>query len=629
MTRRVWKCLPLIIAVCLAPIDGIAQVSPDGPTDTIRIVPQGGDRLEINELRGQIRVLRDDVPPEVTLAERMMQQGMYSEARELLTSLWQRDPDNQSISGALKRAINGLKDYSGLKAVLIAELKRSPGDPQLMSELADAQFLLGEREAAEKTIEDLIAADPQDAERYRFAARSYSNNGRYIDGIMMFRRGREILGDSLVFAEELGRMFEARREYAAAVDEHFRWLAARPESRTIAQNRITNLIKVPGALSQITEALQRIVRAYPQNEYAHSLYGDLLFESGSLDSAFIHFRRADELSGQPGEYQAHAIDRCIEKRDFETARAQAIAFRKLYPAHPRTSQVLFAQARAELGLGRPAVAIGMLKDLATQFPEGEERARVDFEIGELYLEHAVEPDSARSYFNKVAARQGRDQLRAKALLRLGDIEVRHASLATADSIYREALTATPRAEDREEVAFRRAQILLFQGEYDRCLEALKSLAKDFPRGLYVNDALELSVVLGESKDQMNWSLDRYAGGLYALRRGLADSALVLFAQLAADSANKIADEALFQIAGINSGRRRYEQAAEEYRSMISRFPESFLVPRAWAEIGALYEGPLADPHQAREAYQTILTDHKDSPLVENVRLRLQRLTIPQ
>jgi hypothetical protein len=63
--------------------------------------------------------------------------------------------------------------------------------------------------------------------------------------------------------------------------------------------------------------------------------------------------------------------------------------------------------------------------------------------------------------------------------------------------------------------------------------------------------------------------------------------------------------------------------------VIARFPESFLVPRAWAEIGGLYEGPLADPHQARDAYQTILTEHKDSPLVENVRLRLQRLALPQ
>jgi hypothetical protein len=102
----------------------------------------------------------------------------------------------------------------------------------------------------------------------------------------------------------------------------------------------------------------------------------------------------------------------------------------------------------------------------------------------------------------------------------------------------------------------------------------------------------------------------------------------LFGQLVSDSAGKLAAQGQFQIAQIKATQAVPVEAVEEYRSLISRFPQSSLVPRAWAAIGALYEGPLADRRQARDAYQTIVTEFKDSPLVEEARLHLQRMDIP-
>jgi tetratricopeptide (TPR) repeat protein len=437
------------------------------------------------------------------------------------------------------------------------------------------------------------------------------------------------LGDSLIFAEDLGRLFEARREYAAAVDEHFRWLAARPESRPVAEKRITNLIKVPEALPQITEALRQIVAAYPRNEYAHSLYGDLLFESVNPDSAFSEYRRADNLSATPGLHQAKGIGRCLETQQYEVARTHALAFLQQYPEHTQLIQVNLALARAELGLNRPNVAVDMLKELAGQFPVESERSRIEFEIGEIYRTEAGDMDSARVYYSRVAAREGRDPLLPRALMRLGDVEVYFGKLTGADSIYKEALRARARQQDREEIQFRIAEVKLFQGEYTQCSEELKKLVKDHPRGVFVNDALELSVLLSDSKDAMSWSMSRYSGALYAIRRGEYDSASALFSQLVQDSANQVADDALFHLAGLQTDREQYAEALASYRSLITRFPESFLVPRAWAEIGGLFEGPLDNPDEARNAYQTILAEYRNSPLVEEARLRLQRIGMVQ
>lgn len=218
--------------------------------------------------------------------------------------------------------------------------------------------------------------------------------------------------------------------------------------------------------------------------------------------------------------------------------------------------------------------------------------------------------------------------RVMALVRLGDLDIHFGDLAGADSSYQKALAARPSPAEAEEIGFRRAEVRLFKGEYDDCASELKQLVQRFPRGLYVNDALELKILIDDSKDAMNWSLERYAGGIYAVRRGWLDSATALFGQLVSDSAGKLAAQGQFQIAQIKTTQAVPVEAVGEYRSLISRFPLSSLVPRAWAAIGALYEGPLADRRQARAAYQTIVTEFKDSPLVEEARLHLQRMDIP-
>jgi tetratricopeptide (TPR) repeat protein len=574
--------------------------------------------------RGAVNVVR----PELVKANDLLGVGEYEEAAAVLLPAWKKDPGNDAIATALKQAYKGVKNYRGVLDVLRVQLSGRPDDLVYLSELADTYWQLEKDDSALVAIKRMIAADPKDADRHHTAAETFVRAGRYPEGIETYRNARRVLGDSLIFSENLAQLFEARREYAAAVDEYFRWLAARPDSKQTVQRRITNLVRIPEAVREITAALKEIVRNSPSNEYGHRLYGDLLFESGTPDSAFAEYRRADRLAAQPGEHLLYGIERSLETRQYAIARTQAMQFLELYPKHSRITQVSFVLARAELGLGHPDVAVGMLKKLAGQIRDVHERGRIEYEIGEVYRLHTNQMDSARAYFQRVASTEDRTPRRTMALVRLGDLDVYFEDLAGADSSYRDALAARPSPDEAEEIGFRLAELRLFRGEYDQCASDLKQFAQRFPRGLYVNDALELKVLIADGKDAMNWSLDRYAGGLYATRRGQLDSALALFGQLVTDSAGKLAAAGQFQIAGIKTRQGIPVDAAAEYRSLIARFPQNSLVPRAWAAIGALCEGALADRRQARAAYQTIVTEFKDSPLVEEARLHLQRMDVP-
>ena len=127
---------------------------------------------------------------------------------------------------------------------------------------------------------------------------------------------------------------------------------------------------------------------------------------------------------------------------------------------------------------------------------------------------------------------------------------------------------------------------------------------------------------------MNWSLNRFAAGMVFLRREMRDSALAVFAQLSADSANRLADASQFSIGEVHGSSGAFDNAIDAYRVLITRFPESFMVPRAWARIGEIYADSLGNPAHARAAYQVILSDYKSSPVVEEARRRLQILPVP-
>ncbi|MBI3872381.1 MAG: tetratricopeptide repeat protein [candidate division Zixibacteria bacterium] len=608
------------------------------PTDTIRLAPVilldtvSGDNSAFPVDRRRLgKVITRNMSEELLDAERLMSEDHFQEAVDLLLPLWDKQTQvtaDDPIGSTLRRAYRGLKDYQGVQRVLQRQLAATNAEPFLLSELANLYFDSGQADSAQATLDRLIKFDPKDPQRHHLAADVYLRAGRTNEGMEVYRKARVALGDSVAFSEELARILEARREYAGAVSEYFRWLDAKPESRRTVQKQITSLIKIPEAAPQITAALRGIVIARPSHEYAHRLYGDLLMESGLTDSAFAEYRRADHLSDQPGGHRWFGIQRCLETGHYQVARDEAVAFLKDYPSYPEATQVHFALAKAELSLGHVAVAVGMLKALAAQMSNPNERAHVEFQIGDVYRTHTSDMDSAAAYFQKVVDAAGHPADKPTALIRLGEIALFHGNLPGADSAYQRASQEATALPQKEEAAYHQAELSFLSGSYDTCATRLKNLVRQFPRGFYVNDALEMSIILKENKDPMNWSLKRYSAGLLAIKRRMPDTALACFGQLAADSANSLADDAQLAIGRLYSDEAEYPQAVSAYRSLIARFPGSFLVPRVWAKLGDLYSGPLADPAQAKTAYQIILRDFKDSPLVEEARAHLQALPVP-
>ena len=171
--------------------------------------------------------------------------------------------------------------------------------------------------------------------------------------------------------------------------------------------------------------------------------------------------------------------------------------------------------------------------------------------------------------------------------------------------------------------------MLFSAEeFDSVGTALKALIVAHPEGFYVNNAMILNLRIDEHREPLDWSLKKFAAAAYFLKRKCLDTARTLFWELVADSANALADDALFELGRLYTEIGRPDSAVITYGLLVQRYPDGFLMPAALTARGTVYAEGLQQPDSARAAYRRVLTEFAHSPYLEEARRRLKGLNVP-
>lgn len=561
-------------------------------------------------------------------AESYLSHGKYEEATIILEKLRLRDPANQKVVQLLRRAYQRNKEYAKLLDLLLADLPHSPKYEEDAALIADCHFKLGQVPAAESTLTELLVPPPADPQVYRLAARTYQRNGRHMQAVDTYERAREYLGQPTLFSRELADLYEARREYAKAIKEYFVDLQENPRNLRNVRRKIAAIVRVEEGTAELTAALQDIVAENPDNFYAHRLYAELLLESGDAEAAWPEYVAADRLAENPTEHILYFIRRCLENRQYDPARKACLTFFEQYSEHTSSVDVKLFYARALVGLGKPDSAITILQEVVTLFPRPEHQAETYQEIGNVYLDRQNNLDSAEHYYRQALASSSRHEIAFTSSVRLGDCLLRRGDLAGADSAYAGSAQLRPQQDQQEVVRFKRVELLFFTEKFDSLITALGSLIADYPQGFYVNDAIVLTMRVNENREPFDWSLKKFAAASLGQRQGRRDTAQVLFWELAADSTNGLADDALLELGRLYVRAGWPDSAVIAYGMLIERYPGGFLMPAALTEQGETYATKLNRPDSARAAYRRVLTEYADSPFLEEARRRLKDLSVP-
>lgn len=212
----------------------------------------------------------------------------------------------------------------------------------------------------------------------------------------------------------------------------------------------------------------------------------------------------------------------------------------------------------------------------------------------------------------------------KGMLKEGKVWLSRGDIKRARNVY--AMTTAWAAGDSgvaEEAMFRMAEIDYMTGEIDSALTRLNTLVGRFPKGGFVNDALEMVIFLEEGSRLAEGDLKIIGQAELDGLQGKVDTALARLDTLASHSL--LADRALFVKSQIEHEAGCYHASIATLESLIAAHRESHLLPEAKQRIAEIYEINLGAIDKAIKVYEEMVIGSPQSLYADEARIRMHEL----
>ena len=191
-----------------------------------------------------------------------------------------------------------------------------------MNTLAEAKQCVKDHdiEAASQICEQLLEADPEQAEVWHLRGVTHAEQGSLEDAADCFRKASEIDTTKALYPYNLGLALKMLGRFDQAVDAYQMAIDRNPEFLEARNNLGTALIAQRRDLEAV-DCFRDLVARFPESADSHFNLANTLQDVGQSDDAIEHFRRTIELKPEHGtarENLARALtdaDRLDEARE--------------------------------------------------------------------------------------------------------------------------------------------------------------------------------------------------------------------------------------------------------------------------------------------------------------------------
>lgn len=325
----------------------------------------------------------------------------------------------------------------------------------------------------------------------------------------------------------------------------------------------------------------------------------------------------------------------------------AATFSKLATDHadyPDADRVLYQWAWAWKLDGRNDEAVEMFRKLIAQFPKSEHAAESRYHSGEAFYK-AGDYFKAAEEFHKAVQAAGQSELGEKASHRLGWAYYQMKQYENAQKTFAYQRATYPRGPLAADAQFMEAESLFQWGKYAEALAAYEKLPQLSSEGFRVLHRLHAGQAAAQLKQ---WdkaaallsqclkdypSVPEAAEVLYELgnvyrNRGDNAKALEYFSQAAARSQGVTGAKAQFMIGELQFLEKKYDEAVKSFFRVAYGFDSPDL---AKVQADATFEAALClellnKPQQAAQLYREVLEKFPQSDKVKDAQAKLEGLT---
>jgi tetratricopeptide (TPR) repeat protein len=218
------------------------------------------------------------------------------------------DPEINSAGNAITLACSYMdaRNYRRAEEVLRSALVHNPHNAALLTELARAQHLLGDNDAAEKSARDALALTPEDAYPMLIYASVLDALGRRQEGLSWARRAVDAAPLDYATHHDHARLLLIAGDAAAALPVATEALRLAPANAD-AHDLMGNVLRMLGRRAESTAAHEEALRLDPG--HARALHNIAVNRANTrrLSSALAGFSEAAQLDPHIGDQVRKSI----------------------------------------------------------------------------------------------------------------------------------------------------------------------------------------------------------------------------------------------------------------------------------------------------------------------------------
>jgi len=183
-----------------------------------------------------------------------------------------------------------------------------------------------------------------------------------------------------------GDFSEARATFRDSLDASTKLSDPEDQVMGLGLYRSAELAARGGDFEAAREHLEILIRRFPGSEWARKGERLLGLLPGKTSQEGLAALEEPLISGEGPEALLGLLQALVREGSLEEALAACLDFLERYPGHASQPEVKLLGAALCLGLGKPAAAAGMLRDLASQALDSELKAKALHLLGASLLE---------------------------------------------------------------------------------------------------------------------------------------------------------------------------------------------------------------------------------------------------
>jgi tetratricopeptide (TPR) repeat protein len=580
------------------------------------------------------------------LAQSYEHSGNFEKASEIYEELYQREPQNNLYFESLNRSYVQLKNYAASVNLVEQKITRKPNDINLYGLLGSTYYLMGNEEKAYQVWDEPFSFLEPNPIYYRVIA-SYAVERRAFDkSIELFRRGKEISPNKIIYSYDLARLYSLTMQYENAAEEYCAILSNDPSQ---LQNVVTKILanaNKPGALKVTIPVVEQYVDK--DNLSFSFLLARLYIENKDFDKAYDMYVKIDENQSQKGIELYRYADFLYREGEYEISKNVYQSIIRLYPGSPLTHSAKLGYAKSleailmedysgKIPLWKPYFVfkpyeseqvkevIDAFNEVARFHKNSEASYEALLRIGMIKLYLQNKQNEATQYFNKIINEAVMSVSTADAYSELGNIALLNGNLSEAEKNFSQiTVLAKINQHKINDAKYKLARIKFYNGD----VGAAKNLLADILKNLKddnANDALSLSLLLNTSQnDSVNIILFAEAE-LLADQKKFGDASKKYELISENPQAFVLHSIASIRLAEMELALNNYPRSIELFKRVLEEGEKNIYADKALYLLAHIFQFSIGDNAKAIELYEMLLAKFPSSIYIDKARNEILKL----